>query len=583
MRNFCCLLLLSFAFTFNCLHGQEAKLEAYVFETNNRGYLNLVKIEIEDETGAFSTKAFSDKEGFFSVNLPVGKTYKITATKDVFEEKVVELSTVGKKDGEKVYAKVEMQRLPGYLFDVTMAEKFVDGMEQVDAIDDALIEIFNNTTNKEELTLKSHPSHTFNYTFEQGNHYTVMIRKEGFFTKRMEAFVNVDGCIMCFDGIDEIQPGQPGISDNLTAGHQMGTLVANVELERIRVGEPIKVDNIYYDLGKSEIRTDAAKQLDGVIHLMKNNPALFLELGSHTDSRGNDEFNQKLSFERANAAVEYIITMGDIPRNRIKAVGYGEAKLVNDCKNGVKCSDRKHQQNRRTEIKIIGVADYDPYADKTLAEIIRQDKMAELLAEVQDQEILEIKEGEELPEEIRAQIEKSNAPDGQETAVASSQPMIKTEPEIKSTKTPVKKKELQTTSAPSQADKIAESAPSSPVVPTKQNVDTNMNGRSRGGDSYNSKELEVNKTPFYVKVLQVKSDFSGFLVEIKRSRAELPLTDEIFRKHGNIKKDVLGDGSVSYMLGNFKSKADASKFLKTIILPQYGKAKVIKYSNGARS
>ena len=175
----------------------------------------------------------------------------------------------------------------------------------------------SNTADTSVLELKKHPSHTFNYTFEQGNHYTVMIRKEGYFTKRLEAFVNVDGCIMCFEGIDEIQPGQPGIADNLTAGHHMGVLVANVELEEIRVGEAIKIENIYYDLGKHEIREDALKPLDNLIHVLKNNPSLMVELGSHTDSQGNDESNYTLSSNRAQSAVQYILDNSNIRKGRI--------------------------------------------------------------------------------------------------------------------------------------------------------------------------------------------------------------------------------------------------------------------------
>ena len=322
------------------------------------------KVTITENGGDFKTKAITDKDGFFTCELPQGKEYTLVALKDVFEYKEVTIST---KEGKpKVYAKIEMVREPGYLFEVTMAEKYVEGKESVDAITDALIEIYNNTADTSVLVLAHHPSHTFNYTFEQGNHYTVMIRKEGYFTKRLEAFVNVDGCIMCFEGIDEIQPGQPGIADNLTAGHHMGVLVANVELEEIRMGEAIKIENIYYDLAKSEIRKDAYKPLDNLIHVLKNNPSLMVELGSHTDSQGDDQSNFKLSSDRAQAAVDYILDNSNIRKGRIQARGYGETDLVNGCKNGIKCSDRKHQQNRRTELKIVGIADYDPFADKSL-------------------------------------------------------------------------------------------------------------------------------------------------------------------------------------------------------------------------
>jgi len=113
------------------------------------------------------------------------------------------------------------------------------------------------------------------------------------------------------------------------------------------------VQHIYYDLDKSYIRPDAALELDKIVALMYQNPGIQIELGSHTDSRGSDDYNLDLSERRAQSAVDYIISKG-IPRDRITARGYGETQLVNRCSNGVACSDEEHQQNRRTEFKIIG-------------------------------------------------------------------------------------------------------------------------------------------------------------------------------------------------------------------------------------
>lgn len=77
-----------------------------------------------------------------------------------------------------------------------------------------------------------------------------------------------------------------------------------------------------------------------------------IELGSHTDSRGNDMYNLKLAQGRANAAVNYIVSKG-IAKERITAKGYGETRLINKCANGIKCNDEEHQLNRRTEFKIV--------------------------------------------------------------------------------------------------------------------------------------------------------------------------------------------------------------------------------------
>jgi outer membrane protein OmpA-like peptidoglycan-associated protein len=576
-------------------NAQMATLEGYIYESNNRGFLNLVKVTITENGGDFKTKAITDKDGFFTCELPQGKEYTLVALKDVFEYKEVTIST---KEGKpKVYAKIEMVREPGYLFEVTMAEKYVEGKESVDAITDALIEIYNNTADTSVLVLAHHPSHTFNYTFEQGNHYTVMIRKEGYFTKRLEAFVNVDGCIMCFEGIDEIQPGQPGIADNLTAGHHMGVLVANVELEEIRMGEAIKIENIYYDLAKSEIRKDAYKPLDNLIHVLKNNPSLMVELGSHTDSQGDDQSNFKLSSDRAQAAVDYILDNSNIRKGRIQARGYGETDLVNGCKNGIKCSDRKHQQNRRTELKIVGIADYDPFADKSLVDIIREEKFEETLAEIQNQEIVQFEDG-EIPDEIRAQLEggdpsKSNAAeqplsssnrDGankntQQGSMAQTIPSGKSNgannPTTRSTKPPMTSTQSR---VPSTNLAVGENEPEMDL-----NIDTGRTRSSAGTSKVEVGEFEITGSKEYAAPQVVPNGYTGFVVEFFRSSSSLPASHTIFRTHGSVKTDTLGDGSISYMLGDFKNKMDAEKFLKYIVSPQYKNAKVIAYNKGSRS
>jgi peptidoglycan-associated lipoprotein len=94
--------------------------------------------------------------------------------------------------------------------------------------------------------------------------------------------------------------------------------------------------------------------LDRIVQVLVDNPTIRLELGSHTDSRATTEYNQKLSQRRADSAVAYIISKGIAP-NRIIAKGYGESQLVNQCADGVTCTEEEHQLNRRTEFKVIGI------------------------------------------------------------------------------------------------------------------------------------------------------------------------------------------------------------------------------------
>jgi peptidoglycan-associated lipoprotein len=131
-------------------------------------------------------------------------------------------------------------------------------------------------------------------------------------------------------------------------------------LGQAEVGEEIgalfDVNPIYYDLDKSNIRPDAAAELDKIVQVLKDNPDISIELGSHTDARASASYNLKLSQRRAESAVKYIIEHG-IEAARIKAKGYGETQLINGCSDGVDCSEEAHQENRRTEFKITDLND----------------------------------------------------------------------------------------------------------------------------------------------------------------------------------------------------------------------------------
>lgn len=113
----------------------------------------------------------------------------------------------------------------------------------------------------------------------------------------------------------------------------------------------LKLNTIYFDYDESEIRVDAAIELDKAIKILKKYPDLIVEFGAHCDSRGRDSYNDKLSTKRANSTVDYMFTNG-ISKSQLSGKGYGERKLTNKCSNGVRCSEDEHQLNRRTEFVI---------------------------------------------------------------------------------------------------------------------------------------------------------------------------------------------------------------------------------------
>lgn len=134
-------------------------------------------------------------------------------------------------------------------------------------------------------------------------------------------------------------------------------LIMTKELNKLIIIEngvmKIKIDNIYFDLNKADIRQDAAQELNKIVEVMKEYPKMVIKIESHTDSRGSDQYNENLSDRRAKSTGNYIISQG-IESERIEsAIGYGEKQLLNRCSNGIKCSNEEHDLNRRSEFIIV--------------------------------------------------------------------------------------------------------------------------------------------------------------------------------------------------------------------------------------
>jgi outer membrane protein OmpA-like peptidoglycan-associated protein/5-hydroxyisourate hydrolase-like protein (transthyretin family) len=185
-----------------------------------------------------------------------------------------------------------------------------------------------NDKDKSEKTVVTGPDGGYEFAVKPNAPYTITAQKDRYATKKAQYGKA--------KGAKKIQRTAP---DSLSLYGE---------------GDVFQLKNIYYDLNKFFIRPDAARELDRVVTLLKEYPEMKIELRSHTDARSGDIYNMKLSENRARAALDYIASRG-IPANRLTAQGYGETEVVNGCTDGVNCSESEHQQNRRTEFKILAV------------------------------------------------------------------------------------------------------------------------------------------------------------------------------------------------------------------------------------
>ena len=128
-----------------------------------------------------------------------------------------------------------------------------------------------------------------------------------------------------------------------------------IPLTKAEIGQAYILRSIDFEVNSTNLNIKKGKDsIDKLIKFLDNNDDIMLEIGAHTDSRGNDEYNLELSKKRARSVRDYIISKG-IEKHRITYRGYGEKKLLNECVNRTLCSTEKHLKNRRIEFKVISV------------------------------------------------------------------------------------------------------------------------------------------------------------------------------------------------------------------------------------
>ena len=124
--------------------------------------------------------------------------------------------------------------------------------------------------------------------------------------------------------------------------------------KKLEKKDKIEFRDILFEYDKADLLPQSYVELDKILQIIKDNPYAKFELSAHTDSRGKDAYNLKLSQKRAESCVNYLLSKG-VSSSAIIAKGYGEKQLKNNCGNNVKCSEEEHAINRRVEIKVIDI------------------------------------------------------------------------------------------------------------------------------------------------------------------------------------------------------------------------------------
>ena len=298
---------------------QQKVINGKVYNLQTNKILGNTIVTLYNENGSSIKTIKTTESGEFSFFVDKDVAYNIKSVKEGFLNGQVDISSSDL--GSKMQLDVTVYQSTDDIFLLEGLVVFKDDQKPIQGM---TISVYNKQ-NIDTLYLVSDSSGKFSCKLNKKIIYDLQYHKKNLMSKyKTISFVNS--------------------SDN--------KMFVREEFEMFKIGKSFVLDNILYDSNKSDIRADAAYELDKLVIILQKNPNMIIELSSHTDSRGSSAYNMILSNQRAKKAVDYIISRG-IDSERIVAKGYGETKLLNECNNGVECSNEKHQVNRRTEIKIL--------------------------------------------------------------------------------------------------------------------------------------------------------------------------------------------------------------------------------------
>lgn len=244
------------------------------------------------------------------------------ANENIFKLEGIVLEKIFANPADPNSKVVDYEPLPATLLTL---KKYENGLKLIDTV-------FSNKFGK------------FEFDLEPNSNYKINSEKQSYFNKSVETTTK---------GLRDLE-------------NVLITVKVRVLMERIYEEKEIVIENIYYDYDSTALRADSKPVLDTLLNLLNENPEVIVEIGSHTDSRGSDEYNMTLSQGRAESVVRYLHEKG-IDLKRLKAKGYGETKLINRCQNGVDCTEAEHQENRRTTFKVL--------SEKFVIESVRPDSL----------------------------------------------------------------------------------------------------------------------------------------------------------------------------------------------------------------
>ena len=318
---------------------QNYIVKGIAYEKGTNQPLINTKIEFKDKSGNIISTITTDATGKYQFEVEQSKEYAIEGSKETYFNGSNAFNTNEMGDKNELVKDVYLEKDPGFsLYALITDAKSKNPLENVKV---KIIDLITNTPFAEFTTPGTGDFNKALQNIKLGDKlsFSIQLERKGYLNKSVTFNKTIN------------QRGQVKIHEEMDL--TMNKLEVGADLAKM-----IDIKPIYFDLGKYNIRPDAAVELEKIVKVMNEYPTMFIELGSHTDCRSSYESNMKLSDNRAKSSAEYIKQKITNPE-RISGKGYGETKLINGCacEGAVKskCTEAEHQANRRTEFIILKI------------------------------------------------------------------------------------------------------------------------------------------------------------------------------------------------------------------------------------
>jgi outer membrane protein OmpA-like peptidoglycan-associated protein len=302
------------------LRNIKITLEATLVSNDaNHSPVSGATIFVKDENGVTIDTLYSDVEGKFKFVSDPDRQYTFEFNHPELESFSEVFSTLGAAKSETITKEYVMsQKQVSFFATVTDGDNF-------QKVPEAIVEVKDLTTNKIIATVRTDSEGKMYANIPKNGNYEVTASKTGYNPGRVVFNTS--------DGVNEVRK-------ELTIKKTQGP------------GALVRLDNILYEFNRFDLTKESKNELDTLVAFLKENRDVTVEVSSHTDCRGSDDYNKKLSQQRGQSCANYLVNHG-IKRDKLIVKNYGETKPLNHCVDGVECSEELHRVNRRTEFVLI--------------------------------------------------------------------------------------------------------------------------------------------------------------------------------------------------------------------------------------